>query len=158
MIDIGEKFPPFNLPNQEGKPVTLKSLAGNYNVIYFYPKDNTSGCSLEARGFSVLRDKFKEKGVSIVGISPDNQASHEKFCQKNDLTITLLSDTEHTFLEKIGVWQKKKMCGREYMGVVRTTFLIDPKGKVAFVWSKVKPQGHAEEVYAKLTELQNASK
>jgi peroxiredoxin Q/BCP len=158
MLAVGDKFPAFTLPDQNGDKKTLKSLPGKYKAIYFYPKDNTSGCSLEARGFSALAEKFKEKDSSVTGVSPDGQASHEKFCQKQDLTITLLSDTEHVLMEKAGVWQKKKMYGKEFMGVVRTTFLVDPKGKVAFVWTKVKPLGHAEEVLKKLIELQGEEK
>jgi peroxiredoxin Q/BCP len=158
MLAVGDKFPAFTLPDQNGAKTTLKSLSGKYKVIYFYPKDNTSGCSLEARGFSTLVDKFKEKDASVTGVSPDGQASHEKFCLKESLSFTLLSDVEHVLLEKVGVWQKKKMYGREYMGVARTTFLVDPKGKVAFVWTKVKPLGHAEEVLKKLIELQEALK
>lgn len=158
MLEVGNKFPSFNLPDQNCNKTSLKSLPGQWKVIYFYPKDNTSGCSLEARGFSVLEEKFKEIDASITGVSPDSPVSHQNFCQKQELTITLISDSEHVLLEKVGVWQKKKMYGREYMGVVRTTYLVNPKGRVAFVWNKVKPLGHAEEVLAKIIELKEAAK
>ena len=125
-------------------------------TIYFVPqppKDNTSGCTTEAIDFTAAKAQFEEEGAVIFGTSPDSQKSHCNFTSKHELGITLLSDPEHKVLEDYGAWQKKKMYGREYMGVVRSTFLIDPLGKLAHVWPKVKVKGHVDEVLAKLREL-----
>ncbi|MCB2171853.1 peroxiredoxin, partial [archaeon] len=129
-------------------------LKGKWVVLYFYPKDNTKGCTMEALEFTAAEDEFKAKNAVIIGVSPDSLKSHTNFRQKHDLSINLLSDTEKEVLETYGVWQKKKMYGREYMGVVRSTYLIDMEGKVAFVWPKVRVKGHVDNVLEKLSEIQ----
>jgi peroxiredoxin Q/BCP len=134
------------LPDPGNKKVCLKDLKGKWVILYFYPKDNTSGCTKEAVDFSKELKDFRKMGATVIGISPDSTTSHVNFINKHNLKISLLSDTEHKVLEKYGVWQKKKMYGREYYGVVRTTFVIDPKGKVKQVWNKVKVAGHIDTV------------
>jgi peroxiredoxin Q/BCP len=153
MLEIGKKFPAFNLTAQDDKKISLKDIAGFYAVIYFYPKDNTSACSLEAQEFTHLEPEFKKLGAKVFGVSPDSPQSHDKFIEKKSLSIPLLSDADHSLLEKTGVWQKKKLYGREFMGVVRSTYLIDKNGKIAFIWEKVKAAGHAHEVLDKLKEI-----
>ena len=155
-VEVGKKAPSFCLKDKDEKKHCLKDFAGKWVVLYFYPKDNTSGCTKEAVGFTEKKAEFEKLGAVIVGVSPDSPASHARFIEKKDLEILLLSDPEHKVLTKYGVWQKKKLYGREYMGVVRSTFLIDPKGKVAAVWRKVKVKGHVDAVLEKLKELQNA--
>lgn len=154
MLEINQPFPAFNLPDQDGQTRGLADYAGNWAVIYFYPKDNTSGCSLEAKDFTGLASEFTARKTAVVGVSPDSVKSHANFAAKKELGITLLSDPEHALLEAAGVWQQKKLYGKEYMGVVRTTALVDPKGLVRELWSKVKVAGHAEQVLAKLKEIQ----
>jgi peroxiredoxin Q/BCP len=153
MVKAGDKAPQFCLPDKDGSKVCLKDFKGKWVVLYFYPKDNTSGCTLEAIHFTKARDAFRKIGSEIVGVSPDSMESHCGFADKHNLEITLLSDTEHKVLESYGAWQKKKMYGREFWGVVRSTFLIDPEGKVRHAWRKVKVAGHVEEVQNQLTEL-----
>jgi peroxiredoxin Q/BCP len=153
MVEVGKEAPPFCLPDKDGKQVCLKGFKGKWLVLYFYPKDNTSGCTLEAVHFTQARNVFRKMGAEIVGVSPDTMESHCSFADKHKLEITLLSDAEHKVLESYGVWQKKKMYGKEFWGVVRSTFLIDPKGKIRYLWSKVKVAGHVEEVKDKLVEL-----
>ena len=144
MIEIGEAFPDFKLKDQNREIVEKKDLAGNAAVIYFYPKDDTSGCTTEACEF---RDAFPRfKGIRVIGVSPDSPQSHAKFAAKYDLPFTLLSDEEKQLLIAVGVWVEKAMYGKKYMGVERTTILLDDQGKVVKVWNKVKPAGHAEEV------------
>ena len=149
----GKKAPAFTLSNQDGEKVKLSELAGQWVVLYFYPKDNTSGCTKEACEFTDGLPNFTRLNAVVLGVSPDSPKSHQNFIAKHSLKITLLSDPDHTVLEKYGVWQKKSMYGREYFGVARTTFLIDPKGKIAHVWEKVKVKGHVEAVAEKLSEL-----
>jgi peroxiredoxin Q/BCP len=156
MLETGKKFPSFSLPGSDNKTHSLSEFAGNWLVVYFYPKDNTSGCSLEARNFAALFASFAGHRASVVGVSPDSVKSHCNFAAKLDLPFILLSDPEHVLLSAAGVWQSKKMCGREYMGVVRTTALIDPQGKTRHVWNKVRVAGHAEAVYQKLSGLAEA--
>lgn len=146
-------FVRFNLPDQNGVMRSLDDYAGKWLVVYCYPKDNTSGCTLEAREFTALTEAFAAEGAAIVGVSPDSVKSHCNFVAKQNLGIALLSDPEHALLEAAGVWQKKTMCGKEYMGVVRGTALVDPQGVTREVWSKVKAAGHAEAVLARLREL-----
>ena len=129
MVKEGNKAPAFTLTDKDGQKISLKNYIGKWIVLYFYPKDNTSGCTSEAKDFTDTMPVFKKKGAVIIGISPDSEKSHANFVKKHDLKITLLSDSDHKVLEKYGVWQLKKMYGREYMGVVRSTFLIDPKGE-----------------------------
>ncbi len=154
MLTKGNTAPEFCLPNSEGKQVCLKDFRGKWVVLYFYPKDNTSGCTKEAQEFTKLKSQFEGMGAVIVGISPDSIESHRKFRERHALTITLLSDPDHEALEVYDVWRLKRMYGREYHGVVRSTFLIDPDGKVAEVWTKVKVKGHAEAVQCALGDTQ----
>lgn len=151
MVEVGQKAPEFCLPSHEGKEVCLKDFRSKWVVLYFYPKDNTSGCTNEALQFTELKGKFEALGAAILGISPDSVESHKKFREKHALTIELLSDKEHGVLESYGVWQRKKMYGREFYGVVRSTFLIDPEGRVAEKWENVKVKGHAEAVQCSLS-------
>ena len=153
-LKTGDQAPGFCLPDAEKGQVCLKDHRGKWVVLYFYPKDGTKGCTMEALEFTAAEDEFNAKGAVVLGVSPDSPESHVKFKEKNDLSITLLSDTEKEILTGYGVWQKKKMYGREYMGVVRSTYLIDPEGKIAYIWPKVKVAGHADAVMEKLGELQ----
>ncbi len=148
MIEEGKAAPDFDLPTDAGAPIRLSKLKGNPVVVYFYPKDDTSGCTREAQDFSSLAAGFKKAGVEVIGISPDSAASHAKFRKKYDLAVHLAADEEKSAVAAYKVWVEKSMYGRKYMGVERSTFLIDAKGKVAKVWRKVKVPGHAEEVLA----------
>lgn len=154
MASEGMMFPDFKLPDQDGVARSLADYAGKWLIVYFYPKDGTPGCSLEAANFASLIAQYEGAEAHIVGVSADAVKRHAKFSQKLNLPFTLLSDEEHTLLEAVGVWREKKMAGRLYMGVVRTTFLVDPHGCVRYVWAKVKVDGHAEAVLDKLKELQ----
>jgi len=153
MINIGELAPLFCLPKDGGDQVCLKDLKGRWIVLYFYPKDLTQGCTLEALDFTAAKKDFEKLGAEILGVSADSLDSHRRFREKNNLTITLLSDEEKKTLETYGAWQIKKMYGREFKGVIRSTFLIDPKGIVVFTWPKVKVANHVNEVLTKLKEL-----
>ena len=144
----------FTLPNQDGEDISWSNYRGKYVVLYFYPRDNTPGCTTEAVGFTTLKEEFSQLNCEVVGVSKDSVKKHRNFCDKKELTITLLSDEEGILLEDIGVWQQKKMAGREYMGIVRTTLLIDPEGEVVKQWDKVKVKGHVEEVFSTLKEIQ----
>lgn len=146
MVEEGKKAPDFELPDADGKPVKLSKLKGAPVVLYFYPKDDTSGCTAEAKGFTCLIDSFRQAGAEVIGISPDSPEKHRKFREKYDLGVRLLADEERKAAEAYGVWVEKSLYGRRYMGVERSTFLIDDKGKVARSWRKVKVPGHAEEV------------
>ncbi|MFX0204937.1 MAG: thioredoxin-dependent thiol peroxidase [Candidatus Hodarchaeota archaeon] len=152
-LNIGDTGVDFCLPDQNNYEICLKNFQGKWVVLYFYPKDNTPGCTLEARDFSAHVKEFEELNAVILGISPDSTNSHEKFCNKHNLAITLLSDPTHEIIEKYGVWKLKQFRGKKYMGVVRSTFLIDPNGIIAFIWPKVSVKGHAEEVKEKITSL-----
>jgi peroxiredoxin Q/BCP len=147
-IAEGIKAPDFTLPTDTGEELTLSSLKGQWVVLYAYPKDDTSGCTTQACEFRDLFPRFKKGKAVILGISPDPVKSHVKFKAKYELPFTLLADTEKTVLQAYDVWKEKSMYGRKYMGVERTTFVIDPKGKIVKVFEKVKPAGHAEEVMA----------
>jgi len=149
----GAKAPAFNLPRDGGGKVSLASLKGKKIVLYFYPKDDTSGCTTEAKDFTKLKAKFKAAGAEVYGVSPDPVASHDKFVKKHELGIPLLSDESKEMLEAYEVWKEKSMYGRTYMGVERTTVLIDEKGKIARVWNKVKVAGHADEVLKACKEI-----
>lgn len=142
----GSKAPSFSLPSTEGQDISLDRLEGRKVVLYFYPKDDTSGCTLEAQNFQALRSEFAAADTEIVGVSPDSLKSHDKFRTKYSLDFPLASDEEKTMLEAYGVWVEKSMYGRKYMGVERTTVLISRDGTIARVWPKVKVPGHAEEV------------
>jgi thioredoxin-dependent peroxiredoxin len=145
-IDVGVRPPDFDLPATSGKTVRLSALKGQKIVLYFYPKDDTAGCTAEAIDFNGLKDKFRQSGTHIVGVSPDSPASHAKFARKHKLDLELASDESNAMLQAYGVWVEKSMYGRKYMGVERTTLLIDAKGIISRVWRKVKTPGHAEEV------------
>ena len=145
-LEIGAPAPAFTLPGAGGRETSLAGLAGRKVVLYFYPKDDTSGCTQEAKEFSELKPGFSAAGAQVIGVSPDSPKSHDKFAGKYGLDLTLLSDEAKETLQTYGVWVEKSMYGRKYMGVERTTVLIDAQGRVARVWSKVKVPGHAAEV------------
>ena len=147
-IAEGVTPPDFQLPDGDGKSVKLSALRGRPVVVYFYPKDDTPGCTAEAKDFTCLAGEFREAGAELLGISPDSQASHRKFQEKHALDVRLLSDEARGAAEAYGVWVEKQMYGRKYMGVERATFLIDASGKVARVWRNVRVPGHADEVLA----------
>ena len=153
MIEVGEKAPEFCLPNQDEVEICLRDLRGKCVVLYFYPKDNTPGCTTEACDFTQNLPFFEELDAVVLGVSPDSPKKHRNFISKKDLKITLLSDEEKKVLSDYGVWQLKKMYGREYMGVVRTTYLIDKNGIVVKRWDKVKVKNHVNEVKEALKEL-----
>jgi peroxiredoxin Q/BCP len=152
-LAIGDVAPGFCLLDAYGEEFCLRDESVSWIVLYFYPKDGTKGCTMEALEFTLNKDEFEGMGATIIGVSPDSQGSHVKFIQKNELGIRLLSDPEKEVLDKYGVWQLKKMYGREYYGVVRSTFLIDPEGKIAHVWRKVRVKGHVDAVKERLLEL-----
>ena len=149
----GDIAPEFCLLDEQDREVCLKNFNGKWIVLYFYPKDNTSGCTLEAMDFTAVKDDLESMGAVILGVSPDSTKSHRNFSSNKSLTITLLSDPEHKVIEQYGAWQLKKNYGKEYYGVVRSTFLIDPAGKIAYVWPNVKVKGHVEAVKEKLNSL-----
>ncbi len=147
-LTIGAKAPDFSLPATDGREIALDGLKGRKVVLYFYPKDDTSGCTLEARNFQALKRDFEAADTEIVGVSPDPIKSHDRFRAKYGLDFALASDEAKAMLQAYGVWAQKTMFGVKYMGVERTTVLIDRHGTVARIWNKVKVQGHAEEVLA----------
>lgn len=149
----GDKAPNFELPRDGGGAISLAGLKGKAVVLYFYPKDDTSGCTQEAIDFTALKKEFDAAGAVVVGVSPDSAKSHDKFKAKHNLDVALASDESRAMLEAWGVWQEKSMYGRKYMGVERTTFLIDGKGRIAKVWRKVKVPGHAKELLAAVKAL-----
>ena len=146
MPDTGDTAPDFTLPRDGGSSVTLSALRPNRVVVYFYPKDDTSGCTIEAKDFTSLAADFAAAGVTVIGISKDSVKAHDKFVAKHDLGIILASDEEGTTCEDYGVWGEKQMYGKTYMGIERATFLIGADGRIAQVWRKVKAKGHAEAV------------
>ncbi|NKN36500.1 peroxiredoxin [Agrobacterium sp. a22-2] len=152
-LTTGSPAPDFTLPRNGGDSLTLSSLRGKPVVLYFYPKDDTSGCTTEAIAFSSLSADFEAAGATVIGISPDSVKSHDKFIAKHGLSLALAADEDKSVLEAYGVWKEKSMYGRTYMGVERSTFLIDPEGKIAAIWPKVKVAGHAEAVLKTVTEL-----
>ena len=152
-LEAGKKAPAFTLPDQNGIKVALKDYAGHWVVVYFYPKDDTPGCTKEACEFTNIHKELEKLDTTVVGISTDNAAKHQKFIEKYKLKITLLSDADRKVMAKYGAFGAKKMYGKEVQGVIRSTFLIDPKGKVAHAWYSVKAAGHADKVKEKLTEL-----
>jgi thioredoxin-dependent peroxiredoxin len=145
-IEVGQKAPQFSLPRDGGGTVSLADYAGKAVVLYFYPKDDTSGCTVEAVDFSARAADFEKAGAVVIGMSPDPVKKHDKFIDKHDLNVILASDEDKTVLEAYGVWVEKSMYGRKYMGVERTTLLIDGDGVIQKIWPKVKVPGHAEEV------------
>jgi len=150
MLEKGTKAPQFTLADKDGKEVSLSDFLGKKVVLYFYPKDNTPGCTRQACAFAAAYDGFREKNVEVVGISRDSVASHEKFAAKHNLPFILLSDPERQAIEAYGVWQEKKLYGKVSMGVVRTTFIIDEQGNIEKVMPKVKPDTNAAEILAEL--------
>jgi peroxiredoxin Q/BCP len=147
-LTVGTKAPSFSLPATDGREISLESLKGRKVVLYFYPKDDTKGCTLEAQNFQALKKDFAAAGTEIVGISPDSLKSHDKFRAKYGLDLVLASDEAKAMLQAYGVWVEKNMYGVKYMGVERTTVLIDSEGRIAHIWNKVKVPSHAEEVLA----------
>ncbi len=153
-LNVGQKAPDFSLVNQDGKKAGLSNFKGKWLVLYFYPKDSTPGCTIEGIEFSSVLKDLEKMNAAVAGVSRDSVESHCKFIKAQNLKVMLLSDPEKEAIEKYGVWQKKKFMGREFMGIVRSTFLIDPKGEIAYIWPKVQAKGHALEVKEKLAELQ----
>ena len=148
MLQIGMKAPDFRLPDKDGNPVSLSDFLGKKIVLYFYPKDNTPGCTRQACAFAAAYEGFRAKNVVVIGISKDTTASHEKFAQKYNLPFILLSDTRLQAIQTYGVWQEKKLYGKVSMGVVRTTFIINEKGMIEKIMPKVKPDTNASEILA----------
>ena len=146
MLEVGKKAPDFSLLNQDGNKISLKNYLGKKVVLYFYPKDDTSGCTKEACSFSDDLPKFSKVDAIILGVSPDSVKSHKKFSEKYKLKFDLLADEEKKIVEKYGVWKEKSKYGRKYMGVERTTFIIDGKGRIKKIFNKVKVDGHNKEV------------
>ena len=146
MVEEGQEAPDFELTSDEGERVKLSQFRGQPVVLYFYPRDDTPGCTTQACGIRDNYDDFEERGAVVLGVSPDEESSHVKFKQKYGLPFTLLADPEHTVSEQYGVWGERKYMGRTYMGVERSTFLIDPEGRIARVMRKVKPDTHVEQV------------
>ena len=148
MIDVGGKAPDFTLPRDGGGTFSLSGAAGSKVVLYFYPRDDTPGCTTEAIDFTRLKDGFAAAGTVVVGVSKDSVKNHDRFCRKHGLGIILASDENSDVCERYGVWVEKSMYGKTYMGVERTTVLIDAAGRIARIWPKVKVPGHADEVLA----------
>ncbi|GGE16728.1 peroxiredoxin Q/BCP [Gemmobacter megaterium] len=146
MPDTGDMAPDFTLPRDGGGSITLSALRPGKVVVYFYPKDDTPGCTTEALDFTARRAEFEAAGVTVIGLSKDSPASHDKFCRKHGLGIVLASDENGTTCEDYGVWGEKSMYGKTFMGITRATFLVDGEGRIARVWPKVKVAGHADEV------------
>lgn len=147
--------PGFTLKDQQENTVSLNKLRGQWVVLYFYPKDNTPGCTIEACDFSRLKKDFEELNAKILGVSPDSISSHQQFIDRQNLRIDLLSDPEKISIQSYGAWGEKKNYGKVYEGLIRSTFLIDPKGRIAESFKNVRAKGHAERVLKKLRELQN---
>lgn len=156
MVATGDHAPDFCLPDQDGREVCLRDHRGKWVVLYFYPKDNTPGCTREACDFSDSIEAFSGLDAVVLGVSPDSVKSHANFTKKQGLRVVLLSDPDKKVLEAYGVWREKKMCGRTCMGVVRSTVLIDPEGRVSHVWDGVKVPGHVDVVRARLVELRGS--
>ena len=152
-LKVGDVAPEFCLLDKDNKNVCLKDFKGKYIIIYFYPKDNTPGCTTEAIGFTSILPKFQKLNAEIIGISPDSPESHAKFIEKKNLQVILLSDRDKEVVKSYGKWGKKKFRGKEYIGLTRSTFIIDPKGKIAHIWPTVSVKGHPEDVQNILAEL-----
>lgn len=150
MIEVGKKAPDFTLTDKDGNSVSLSDFLGKKVVLYFYPRDNTPGCTRQACAFAAAYEEFKTKNVEVIGISKDSVASHVKFAEKYDLPFVLLSDPDREAIEAYGVWQEKKMCGKVSMGVVRTTFIIDENGNIEKIMPKVKPDTNAAEILSEI--------
>ena len=155
---IGKPAPEFCLPDGQGTPVCLETFRGKWVVLYFYPRDNTPGCTIEAMQFNAALETFADHGAQVIGVSTDSQENHQKFPEKHSLTILLLSDTDHTVLTAYGSWRPKTLFGKELFGTSRDTFLINPEGTITDVWRKVSPKGHPAEVKAVLVKRQEGTK
>lgn len=145
-LNVGDQAPAFDRAQTGGSSCSLQTLSGRKAVLYFYPKDDTSGCTREAIDFNALRSEFAAADTAVIGVSPDSIASHDKFKAKHGIDVPLVSDESKAMLQSFGVWVEKSMYGKRYLGVERTTFLLDPQGRIARIWSKVKVPGHAQEV------------
>jgi len=154
MLEISDAIPSFCLPNQDEEEICFRDIKGRWAVIYFYPKDNTPGCTTEACDFTAALPDFTGLEAIILGVSPDSPKKHRNFIEKKELKITLLADEDKALCKSFGMWQLKKFMGKEYMGVVRSTFIVAPDGTLAYKWEKVRVKGHVEEVKEKLVELQ----
>ncbi|MEM6666482.1 MAG: peroxiredoxin [Pseudomonadota bacterium] len=152
-LTIGASAPDFTLPTDGDGTLTLSDMKGQIVVLFFYPRDDTSGCTKEAIGFSEAKDAFAAKGAQIIGMSADSVKSHDKFKAKHNLTVALAADEEKTALDTYGVWVEKSMYGKKYMGIERATYLIDRDGKIAQIWRKVKVPGHVDAVLAAVDEI-----
>jgi len=152
-ISIGTTAPDFDLPRDGGGRISLRDFRGKPLVLFFYPKDDTTGCTAESLAFTALADEFEKAGAGVVGMSPDSVKCHDRFIKKHNLTVVLASDEEKTTLEAYGVWKQKTMYGRNFMGVERTTFLVREDGTIGTIWQKVKVPGHAEIVLAAVQNL-----
>ena len=145
-LKVGDIAPEFCLPDKDNKEVCLKDLKGKYVIVYFYPRDNTPGCTIEAIGFTGILPEFQKLNAEVVGISPDSPESHAKFIEKKNLKVILLSDMNKEVLKKYGAWGSKAYRSKTYMGVTRSTYLVNPEGKISYMWPKVRVKGHVEEV------------
>ncbi len=148
LLEPGDRAPDFRTTDQDGKKVSLKDFKGKKVVLYFYPKDDTPGCTKEACSFRDGFSKFRKRRIEVLGVSVDDEKSHKKFAEKYDLPFRLLADTDKKIVKDYGVWGEKSLYGRKFMGIHRVTYAIDEKGKIAGVWPKVKPEGHADEILA----------
>ena len=153
MLEVGNKAPEFCAANQDDIEICLRDIKGRWIVLYFYPKDLTPGCTTQACDFTQAAPLFDDLDATVLGVSPDDSARHRKFIEKKELELTLLADTDKKMCEDYKVWQLKKFMGKEYMGVVRSTFIINPEGEIAAIWTKVKVKNHVNEVKSKLEEL-----
>ena len=149
-LKVGDMAPAFTGNTQDGTTISSLELKGSRIVLYFYPKDNTSGCTLEAKSLRDGKEELSRRGYRIIGVSPDSERSHQSFCTKHELNFTLLADTDHSICEAFGVWAEKSMYGRKYMGVKRTTFLIDEEGIITHIFDKVKTASHFEQIISEL--------
>ena len=150
LLSIGDKAPAFEATDQDGEAVTLRDFRGSNVILYFYPKDDTPGCTKEACSFRDVWARFRRRKIAVLGVSVDDARSHRKFAEKFSLPFRLLADPDRKIVRAYGVWGEKSMYGRKYMGTHRATYWIDAKGRIAAVWPKVKPEGHAEEILARI--------